>query len=107
MATILYSNYSSYYSMIARLCLAEKQVAYDLNDIDIHIKMEQLAPEYVAMQPNMTVPVLDCDGKIIADSRLILHFVNEHFGGVDLFPAADAEAIEQSLSYIMLFQLKI
>jgi len=52
--------------MIARLCLAEKQVIYDLHDVDIHIKMEQFAPEYVAMQPNMTVPVLDCGGNIIA-----------------------------------------
>ena len=75
MATILYSNYSSYYSMIARLCLAEKQVTYDLHDVDIPYQMEQFAPEYVAMQPNMTVPVLDCDGNIIADSRLILHLL--------------------------------
>ncbi|TXI97104.1 MAG: glutathione S-transferase family protein [Neisseriales bacterium] len=106
MATILYSNYSSYYSMIARLCLAEKQVTYDLHDVDIHIKMEQFAPEYVAMQPNMTVPVLDCDGNIIADSRLILHFVNQHFGGVDLFPAADAEAIEKSLELHYAFSIE-
>ncbi|MBX9597306.1 MAG: glutathione S-transferase family protein [Burkholderiales bacterium] len=106
MATILYSNYSSYYSMIARLCLAEKAVTYDLHDVDIHIKMEQFAPEYAAMQANMTVPVLDCDGNIITDSRLILYFVNQHFGGVDLFPAADAEAIDKSLELHYAFSIE-
>ena len=97
MTAILYSNYSSYYSMIARLCLAEKEIAYQIHDIDIHIKMEQFAPEYVAMQPNMTVPALECTGNVITDSRQILYFVNQHFPGADLYPAADAEAIEKSL----------
>ncbi|MDQ5948457.1 MAG: ganglioside-induced differentiation-associated protein 1, partial [Pseudomonadota bacterium] len=75
MHNILYSNNSSYYSMIARLVLAEKAVAYELHHIDIHIKMEQFAPEFVSIQPNMTVPVLVCDGVNIADSHQILLFV--------------------------------
>jgi glutathione S-transferase len=92
--------------MIARLCLAEKEVAYDLHDVDIHIKLEQFAPEYVAMQPNMTVPVLNSNGSIIADSRMILYFVNQHFTGADLFPVADADAIEASLELHYAFSIE-
>lgn len=98
MSTVLYSNDSSYYSMIARLVLAEKGVAYDLHKIDIHIKMEQFDPEYVKIQPNMTVPTLVCDGVTVGDSHKILFFVNENFPGANLYPEADAKAINESLA---------
>lgn len=97
MPNILYSNYSSYYSMIARLVLAEKNVSYNLHNIDIHIEMEQFSPEYVKIQPNMTVPVFICDGINIDDSHKILLFVNKNFAGIDLCPEADAEAILKSV----------
>lgn len=97
MATILYSNDSSYYSMIARLVLSEKEVKYEMRKIDIHIKMEQFTPSYIKIQPNMTVPTLVCDNVIIDDSHKILFFVNEHFSGIDLYPTADAIAIKKSL----------
>lgn len=107
MTAVLYSNYSSYYSMIARLCLAEKAVAFDLHDVDIHIKMEQFAPEFVAKQPNMTIPVLKYnDGNIITDSRQILYFVNQHFPGADLYPVVDALAIERSLDLHYTFSIE-
>ncbi len=98
MTTVLYSNDSSYYSMIARLCLAEKQVKYDLHNVDIHINMEQFNPEYVNMQPNMTVPVLVHNDTVITDSKDILFFINANFTGQDLFPATDATTIQESLA---------
>lgn len=98
MSTILYSNDSSYYSMIARLVLAEKAVKYEMHKIDIHIKMEQFSPEYIAIQPNMTVPTLLCEGVNIDDSHKILFFVNEQFEGPDLYPSTDATAINESLA---------
>ena len=106
MTNVLYSNDSSYYSMIARLCLAEKHVRYDVHNVDIHINMEQFDPEYVSMQPNMTVPVFVCDDTVIADSQLILFFVNENFAGQNLFPAADAIAIRQSLASHYAFSIE-
>lgn len=106
MHNILYSNNSSYYSMIARLALAEKAVAYELHHIDIHIKMEQFAPEFVSIQPNMTVPVLVCDGVNIADSHQILLFVNKYFSGSDLCPAEDEAAILKSLDLHYAFSIE-
>lgn len=106
MIPILYSNDSSYYSMIARLCFAEKQVKYELRNIDIHIAMEQFSPEYVRIQPNMTVPTLVYGDTIIADSRPIISFVNQHFAGQDLFPEADAKAIEESLALHYTFSIE-
>lgn len=93
----LYSNDSSYYSMIARLVLAEKDVKYNLNQVDIHIKMEQFSPEYVRIQPNMTVPVLVSGNDIFDSSEKILRYVNEHFTGVNLYPEEDRLAIDDSL----------
>jgi tetrachloro-p-hydroquinone reductive dehalogenase len=84
--------------MIARLCLSEKQVKYELCNVDIHINMEQFEPEYVRIQPNMTVPTLVCDERVITDSRSILFFVNQHFAGINLFPQANEKAIEDSLA---------
>lgn len=106
MQNILYSNNSSYYSMIARLVLAEKGVAYDLHNIDIHINMEQFSPEYVKIQPNMTVPVLVCDGVNIDDSHRILLFVNQNFAGVDLCPPESAAAILKSLDLHYTFSIE-
>ena len=96
MQNILYSNNSSYYSMIARLVLAEKGVAYDLHNIDIHINMEQFSPEYVKIQPNMTVP----------DSHKILLFVNQNFAGVELCPDKDSAAILKSLDLHYTFSIE-
>lgn len=106
MQNILYSNNSSYYSMIARLVLAEKDVSYTLRKIDIHINMEQFTPEYVKIQPNMTVPVFVCDGKNIDDSHEILLFVNKNFAGVDLCPEVDAEAILKSIDLHYTFSIE-
>ena len=98
MLAILYSNDSSYYSMIARLVLAEKEVKYEMHKIDIHIKMQQFSPEYVTIQPNMTVPTLVYERNTIDDSHKILFFVNKNFAGQDLFPKEDMVAIQKSLT---------
>lgn len=106
MSNVLYSNDSSYYSMIARLVLAEKNVKYEMHKVDIHIKMEQFSPEYIAIQPNMTVPTLLCDGVTIDDSHKILFFVNEQFEGADLYPDVDAAAINESLTRHYAFSIE-
>ena len=68
----LYHAPSSYYSMIARLALAEAGIAARPVTLDIHRRMEQLEPAYVALNPGMTVPTLVLPDRVLADSRDIV-----------------------------------
>jgi ganglioside-induced differentiation-associated protein 1 len=70
----LYHAPSSYYSMIARFALAEKGVAYRPVFVDIHARMSQQAPDYVRLNPNMTVPTLVGPGLVLTESRNIAQY---------------------------------
>jgi glutathione S-transferase len=67
----LYHALSSYYSMIARLALIEGGIAYQSVVIDIHFKMVQQRPDYVRLNPNMTVPTLVLPDRVLDQSRAI------------------------------------
>lgn len=76
----LYHTSSSYYSMIARLALAERGVPFQSIEMDIHRRKQQFAPDYARLNPNLTVPTLDVDGTALSQSRDILLYafgVNE------------------------------
>lgn len=68
----LYHASSSYYSMIARLALAEAGVAYASHPVDIHRRAQQFEPDYVRLNPNMTVPTLALGDRALFESRDIL-----------------------------------
>jgi glutathione S-transferase len=70
----LYHALSSYYSMIARLALIEGGVAYEPVVIDIHIRMTQQQPDYVRLNPNMTVPTLVLPDRALDQSRDIAEY---------------------------------
>ena len=70
----LYHALSSYYSMIARLALIEGGIAYESVVIDIHLKMVQQQPDYVRLNPNMTVPTLVLPDRILDQSRDIAEY---------------------------------
>jgi len=70
----LYHALSSYYSMIARLALIEGGIAYQSVVIDIHLKMVQQQPDYVRLNPNMTVPTLVLPDRILDQSRDIAEY---------------------------------
>lgn len=70
----LYHTPSSYYSMIARLALAEGGVAYTPALTDIHVRLEQQRPDYVRLNPNMTVPTLVLADRVLTESREIAAF---------------------------------
>ncbi len=70
----LYHALSSYYSMIARLALIEGGVAYESTVIDIHLKMVQQQPDYVRLNPNMTVPTLVLPDRALDQSRDIAEY---------------------------------
>src|SRR5262249_22635239 len=65
----LFHTPSSYYSMIARLALAEGGVVYEPVFVDIHFRMSQQRPGYVRLNPNMTVPTLVLADRILDQSR--------------------------------------
>jgi glutathione S-transferase len=70
----LYHALSSYYSMIARLALIEGGIAYEPVVVDIHLKMVQQRPDYVRLNPNMTVPTLVLADRILDQSRDIAEY---------------------------------
>lgn len=70
----LYHAPSSYYSMIARLALAEGGVAHDRVFMDIHLRLAQQRPAYVRLNPHMTVPTLVLPDRVLIESRDIATF---------------------------------
>lgn len=89
----------SYYSMVARLALAEAGVSTISRLMDIHLAKQQLSPAYRQLNPKMTVPTLRGPGLLLTDSAQILAYAAEHAS----VPWADAdpsrrEAIQQAVA---------
>ncbi|WP_422009473.1 glutathione S-transferase family protein [Reyranella sp.] len=70
----LYQTPSSYYSMIARLALAEGGIAYERLFVDIHFRLGQQQPDYVRLNPGMTVPTLVLADRVLTESRDIAEY---------------------------------
>lgn len=86
MATpILYGPSFSTYVRAARLTFAEKDVAYDLVDIDMasgaHTK-----PDHLERHPFGKVPVLEHDGFVLYETCAIQRYIDEAFQGPRLQP---------------------
>jgi glutathione S-transferase len=60
--------------MIARLALAEAGIAYEPVFLDIHFRKAQQQPDYVRLNPNMTVPTLVTENRILDQSRGIAEY---------------------------------
>ena len=60
--------------MIARLALVEGGIAYESVVIDIHLRMVQQRPDYVRLNPNMTVPTLVLPDRTLDQSRDIAEY---------------------------------
>ncbi len=71
---ILYHAPSSYYSMIARLALAEGGIAYEAVYVDIHIRMAQQRSDYARLNPEMSVPTLVLPKQTLIQSREIAEY---------------------------------
>ena len=61
----LHHSPSSYYSTIARLALVERGIAFEPVKVDIHRRAEQTTPAYARLNPGMTVPTLETDGRVL------------------------------------------
>lgn len=74
----LYFYKASTCSQKVRLALAEKGLGYAAHPVDL-LRGEQLAPDYLAMNPNGVVPTLRHDGHVVTDSSVIMEYLDEVF----------------------------
>ncbi len=82
---IVYGPSFSTYVRTVRLTLCEKDVAYDLEEIDMFAGGHQ-QPEHMAKHPFAKVPVLDHEGFIIYETCAIQRYIDEAFQGPRLQP---------------------
>jgi glutathione S-transferase len=73
----LYHGRTSVCSIKARLALIEKSVPWDGKLLTL--RGDQFEPDYLRLNPNAVVPTLVHDGKVIIESTVIMHYVDEAF----------------------------
>ena len=76
MAFTLYNAPQSTCSQRVRFVLNAKGLAFDERKLDL-LAGDQLAPDYLALNPNGVVPTLDHDGNIVIDSSVIIEYLDE------------------------------
>ncbi len=81
----LYHGRTSVCSLKVRLALAEKGV--DFKSRLLTLRGDQYDPAYMTLNPNAVVPTLVHDAKVIIESTVIIHYVDECFPGASLMPA--------------------
>lgn len=86
----LYHAHHSTCSQKVRLCLAEKGLGFESHLINLATK-EQLAPEYLKINPNGVVPSLIHDGLVVIDSSVICEYMDEVFPETPLVPVEPGE----------------
>lgn len=65
-----------------RVCLAEKGVAWESEDVTGRLR----TPAYLKLNPSGYVPTLEHNGLVVTESRVISEFVDEAFDGPRLQP---------------------
>jgi glutathione S-transferase len=81
----LYHGRTSVCSIKARLALVEKGV--DFESRLMTLRGDQFDPGYMKLNPNAVVPTLVHDDRVIIESTVIMHYVDEGFPGASLMPA--------------------
>jgi glutathione S-transferase len=80
----LYHGRTSVCSIKVRLALHEKGVAFESHVL--MLRGDQFEPRYLALNPNAVVPTLVHDDRVIVESTVIAHYVDEAFAGPPLIP---------------------
>ena len=86
MTLTLHGYKYSVYAWIARLALAEKDVAYTWREVNPFAA--DVPEDYLRLHPFKRVPVLVKDGFAVYETGAITRFVDEAFGGPGLQPLA-------------------
>ena len=68
------------------LAAFEKGVEFESRYIDM-LGFEQHAPEYLKVNPNGTIPSMVHDGTLVAESTVMMEYIDEVFDGPPLRPA--------------------
>lgn len=90
----LYHDWDAFCCIKVRFCLAEKGAAWESRIVNLQ-EMEQLTPDYLALNPNGVVPTLVHDERVIVESTIINEYLDEVLPGPALLPrdpAARADA---------------
>jgi len=80
------------------LFLEEADLAYEPVPVDTR-KGEQFSPDFIALNPNSKLPVVDDDGVIVFDSNAILLYLGQKTG--KFFPFDTAEDCALTYSWMM------
>ena len=83
---VLYHGMASTCSKKVRLCLYEKQIAFESHLLDLQ-KFEQHQPAYLALNPNGVVPTLVHRGAPVIESSVIIEYLDDAFPDIPLKPA--------------------
>jgi glutathione S-transferase len=86
MTVELYHFWSSVCSVRVRMALEEKGVTWTSRYIDL-FRLDQLKPEYLALNPDGVVPTLVHDGEAIQESTIVCEYIDDAFDGPRLKPA--------------------
>jgi glutathione S-transferase len=81
----LYHNDMSVCAQKVRLVLAEKALEPKLHHLNLR-RGDQLAPDYLKLNPNGVVPTLVHDGRVVIESTLIAEYLDEAFATPALRP---------------------
>jgi glutathione S-transferase len=82
----LYHGSTSVCAIKARLTLAEKNLAWEGQVLDLQ-RGDQHRPDYGKLNPNHVVPTLVHDGRVLIESTLIIEYLDETFPTPALMPA--------------------
>jgi len=82
----LYHYWDSFCSFKVRLCLEEKGLRWHGENINL-MRFENLAPRYLAVNPNGLVPTLVHDNRTIFESSIINEYLDGVFPALRLRPA--------------------
>jgi glutathione S-transferase len=85
----LYHNDMSVCAQKVRLCLAEKQLAYDSRHLNLRAG-DQQRPDYLKLNPKGVVPTLVHDDVVVTESVVINEYIDDAFPERPLKPATPA-----------------
>jgi glutathione S-transferase len=86
-------------SMAVHIALHEIGVPFAARPISF-AKQEQRAPEYLALNPEGTVPTLLIDGRPLTEVAAILFYLARRHPDANLLPHGDAEAEARAISWM-------
>jgi len=81
----LHNYWSSVCSQKVRICLAEKNLAFENRHVNL-FEFDHWRPEYLKLNPKAVVPALDHDGRIVIESNVILEYLEDCFAQPRLRP---------------------